>query len=140
MAFSRIAGVERKLISSNTKRKEMIERGWFTSPFTPEQLEEVSVPFELEDETLSVCAVGARAYAPVWVYGIWVTVGRPVENLALRWDIVKVLLVQTRDDMREQELVSADLSLDNTVERSVRNAASNYIDVCIEKNKRGAPG
>lgn len=128
MTINAIAHVERKLFSLTRRKKEMLDRGWFYSPFPPRLLEEVGVQFELIEEGLSIFHPMAMAYAPSWVYGVWVSAGRPVENIELRWDIVKLLLVATRDDMREQDMVCSELSLMASVEKGVRYAASNYVD------------
>jgi len=126
MAFSKMANVERKIIRDKTFKQVMVDHGWVEVLIPVPVLQELSIEFEPEVNK-SIHKPRTVIYAPVWVFGVQYNALQAKQFK--EWDIVKPLLVNTRDSLHEQEMVCAELSLDGSVARSVREAARNYVDV-----------
>lgn len=127
MAFTKMAQTERKISEARALELSMLERGWFETTVPVRMLEDLSIDHEPIDGG-SRYMPGAYVYAPVWVHGVWLRVWAD-DIVSARWDIVKILLVATRDDPREREIVSTELILDLGVPRAVRESARNYVDL-----------
>jgi len=126
MAFSKMADVERKIIRDKTFKQQMVDRGWVEVLIPVTVLQELGILFEPE-VSKSIHKPRTVIYAPVWVFGVQYNALQAKQFK--EWGIVKPLLVNTRDSVHEQEMVCAELSLDGSVARSVREAARNYVDV-----------
>ena len=126
MAFSKMANVERKSIRDKTFKQVMVNHGWVEVLIPVPVLQELAIRFEPEVNK-SIHKPRTIIYAPVWVFGVQYQATQA--RVFTDWGIVKPLLVNTRDSLREQEMVCAELSLDGSVARSVREAARNYVDV-----------
>lgn len=128
MSFTKIAEAERKRILSKQRRDDRLHWGWYASSVKPQILDELSIEYEVEDSQSSYTP-GVQVYAPVWVYGVWFNAGMPVDDDDSRWDIVRSLLVATRDSTHEQEMVTAELTLEGSISSSARSAARNLVEV-----------
>lgn len=108
-------------------QEEMVRRGWCQTSVPEHLLEELEIRHEVMCSPLYRKGPGRMApdavvvYAPAWVLGVWRRSGHRCQS-----DILKARLSATRDDSREQEMVSRELSLDLGVGELVREAANNY--------------
>src|SRR4030067_765659 len=126
MAFSKMANVERKSIRDKTIKQQMVGRGWVEVLVPVPVLQELSIQFEPE-VSKSIHKPRTTIYAPVWVFGVQYNATQA--RLFSDWGIVGPLLVNTRDSLREQEMVCAELAPGGSVARSVRDASRNNLDV-----------
>lgn len=128
MAFNREADAERRIYRAKADKAQMCKRGWVEVLIPVKVLMELSIPHEPETSQ-SRYMPRTIIFAPVWVYGVQLAQAQSRVSGLAAWDIVKPLLVATRDSRREQEMVCGEIALDGGVARSVREAARNYIEL-----------
>lgn len=127
MSFTRIANAERRIIASEEVRQQMADRGWCETKVPVHLLDELGIvhevvePLHYRQSSKYLSAESVTVYAPVWVTGV---LRRTV--LHSRPDILRAVLCATRDDFREQEMVSSELTMDLGSPELVRKAAHNY--------------
>lgn len=134
MSFTKIAQAERKKVLLVDLSAQMTYRGWHLVDVPAQMLEDLHIDFELTDEK-SIYAPRHCVFAPVWVFGVRFNVVVSSGGRDSQWDIIRGILITTRDSAKEQELVSAELSLDAAAPPSVRHAARNFLEVMSGQRK-----
>lgn len=134
MSLTKIAQAERKKVLLVDLYAQMLYQGWHLVDVPAQMLEDLHIDFELTEEK-SIYAPKSHVFAPVWVFGVWFNAGMSFGGRGSQWDIVRGLLITTRDSAKEQELVSAELSLDAATPPSVRHAARNFLEVMSGQRK-----
>lgn len=137
MPLTKIAEAERRRAVSSTIFERMIHRGWYEADVSAELLIELAIPHEVVNGQSAFSPI-AKIHAPVWVFGVWYNAGAPMSSLNPRWSAVRSLLVTTRDSIKEQELLAAEMVLDSSMAPAARNAASNFLE--IRQGKRKSEG
>ena len=115
--------------------EQMIREGWHESNVAVEILEELQIAHEVMGDR-SAYVPGAQIFAPIWVFGVWYNAGMPITSANMKWAIVKALLVTTRDSRNEQQLLTAELSMDGSIPASARRAAHNFVEVLQGRRKK----
>lgn len=128
-SFSKIAGVERRIIKSVRTIASLQYNGYCEVLVQAWLLDELGVDYtQLSGGSRHLPRVSI--YAPVWVYAT-----QFYTETKTKWDILRPLLIAMRDDVKEQEMWCAELSLDGRVARSVREAAQHWIDILLGRRK-----
>jgi hypothetical protein len=124
MAFNKIARAVSTGMRVDNERLELVVRGWCQTSVPVHILVDLGIRFE----ALNTGHIDKRGqyqrtvYAPAWVEAAW----RFAESQS-GWVIMPKVLQAARDDVKEQELLCTEMSLDLSRDRPARQAAKNYL-------------